>query len=838
MQKLVWQNSNGDVIDLTSGNYGITNWEGFSNTSLNIQSQQVPFQDGGVFLDALMEQRELSVTLAMYDGGNLETRYRLRRELIHVLNPKLGEGYLIYTNDFTSKRIKCVAQIPLFETHNSNDSGTPKASLAWTACEPYWEDLEETVIEINDIGENKVIKNIGDVPAQLKIHLSGYSIDFQLQNLTTQKKIKYNGVLGNQIFIDTNLGQKKVEGSTYSFSKFVNYGGSNNRIYYYSKLGKFFILSYGVLLSSTDGENWKYTPLKQESLNGMVYSEENNILIIVGNTHYFISYDGEIWDSYLWEGGLNYCSDIIYSSKLKKYIATDPNGSFIKSFNGIYWKQVFARPEERIHRPLRIIYINDFDIFVAVGGEYNAGIISTSSDGESWTLTNVENLLYGVAFSESLETIIAVGREGLILKSSDGVNWEKMTSGVSEDLFDVSYCKVKNCFYVVGDNGIILTSTDGINWSSQIETTERLQSVCCADFTLIGGEGVLLFDKKTSELKIVNLGISNRIIDITFSEKLNLYVAVGSEGLILKSADGLTWEKITSGTNNDLQAIVYSEELNLFLIVGDHITITSSDGENWNVNDHSENILCTVYSEVLGLFVIGCNGGKLEISADGLTWNTIILPAGTASIKSIVYSEKLRQFVAVGTVSDTGGYNIYTSSDGENWSGQSLDDISFDSIAYSEYFNKYVASFYSEDYKGVAVSSDGINWSVKKGVIDTKIFNIEFIDDVGLFFALCEDGEFYTSSDGEHWSKIFTEQFGSLLCCCYINNNTFMLFGDSCLIIEMTTVIDPQNNLIQNISVDSDMNLNLQMGQNIMQTVMVNGKVKTSISFRQKYIGV
>jgi hypothetical protein len=78
MQKLVWQNSNGNEIDLTSGNYGITNWEGFSNTELNIQSQQVPFQDGAVFLDALMEQRELSVTLAMQDNNNLETRYSNR----------------------------------------------------------------------------------------------------------------------------------------------------------------------------------------------------------------------------------------------------------------------------------------------------------------------------------------------------------------------------------------------------------------------------------------------------------------------------------------------------------------------------------------------------------------------------------------------------------------------------------------------------------------------------------------------------------------------------------------------------------------------------------------
>ena len=211
MQKLVWQNSNGDVIDLTSGNYGITEWNGFSNTSLNIQSQQVPFQDGGVFLDALMEQRELSVTLAMNDGGNLETRYRMRRELIHILNPKLDEGYLIYTNDFISKRIKCVAQIPLFETHNSNDSGTPKASLAWTACNPYWEDLEETEVDL-PLGEYVTIENEGDIPAQVEVDVNVISptASYKISNETSEESITINGVQNENFKINTNIGNKGI----------------------------------------------------------------------------------------------------------------------------------------------------------------------------------------------------------------------------------------------------------------------------------------------------------------------------------------------------------------------------------------------------------------------------------------------------------------------------------------------------------------------------------------------------------------------------------------------------------------------------------------------------
>ena len=124
MQKLKFINGNGVEIDLTDKvNFGIIAWEWFSADGLNIQSQQVPFQDGGVFLDALMEQRELSVTVAINAKGDLEKRYRLRRELISVLNPKLGEGVLIYTDNYLSKQIHVIPEIPLFDTNNSNDSG-------------------------------------------------------------------------------------------------------------------------------------------------------------------------------------------------------------------------------------------------------------------------------------------------------------------------------------------------------------------------------------------------------------------------------------------------------------------------------------------------------------------------------------------------------------------------------------------------------------------------------------------------------------------------------------------------------------------------------------------
>ena len=181
MQRLVFTNGGGTTIDLTSGNFGITNWEGLSGVDLNIQTQTVPFQDGGVFLDALLEQREISVTVAIQDNNDLSARYERKRQLISALNPKFGEGVLVYTNDYLSRQIKAVPQLPIFENKNSNDSGTLKASVAFTCCSPYWEDLEDTVVDVKGFN---VIQNNGDVPSQIKLNIPAGSTNPIIRNPT------------------------------------------------------------------------------------------------------------------------------------------------------------------------------------------------------------------------------------------------------------------------------------------------------------------------------------------------------------------------------------------------------------------------------------------------------------------------------------------------------------------------------------------------------------------------------------------------------------------------------------------------------------------------------
>lgn len=225
MQKLIFRNGNGKEINLTSGDYGITEWEGFSANELNIQSQQVAFQDGGVFLDALLEQRILSVTVAMNAKNDLEKRYRLRREMISTLNPKLGEGLLIYTNDFLSKQIHVIPQLPVFENNNSNDSGTPKVGCSFVACNPYWEDIEETEKFYSKYSTGEILYE-GDVKSNLEIEI----IPEYGENIAVEKcsihdnnlELVSDDYVNSVVKINCNEGKKSVSKCKLeSFYKYV-----------------------------------------------------------------------------------------------------------------------------------------------------------------------------------------------------------------------------------------------------------------------------------------------------------------------------------------------------------------------------------------------------------------------------------------------------------------------------------------------------------------------------------------------------------------------------------------------------------------------------------------
>ena len=100
-------------------------------------------------------------------------------------------------------------------------------------------------------------------------------------------------------------------------------------------------------------------------------------------------------------------------------------------------------------------------VFVAVG---EAGIILTSSDGNSWTsrTSGTSQGLKSVSYRDN--TFVAVGSSGTILTSSDGTSWTSITSGTSNNLSDISYGG--GTFVAVSNLGTTHSSSDGNSWTS------------------------------------------------------------------------------------------------------------------------------------------------------------------------------------------------------------------------------------------------------------------------------------------------------------------------------------------------------------------------------------
>ena len=816
MQKLVWQNANGDTIDLTSGNYGITHWEGFSDTSLNIQSQQVPFQDGAVFLDALLNQRELSVTLKMQDNGNLEERYRMRRELIHILNPKLGEGYLIYTNDFTSKRIKCLPQVPLFPTHNSNDSGTPSASLSWTACEPYWEDLEEREIVIKD-GESVYLENNGDLESQIIAEIYGLVSNPSIINQTTKKKIKVNIINNNNpLQISTEIGNKDVKDARLKFR--WNAGGTFYCCYTDENIN---IFAGSITCIQTDFEELQ--EIDMPIVPKKIIKLGSGQLLAVGN--------------------YNVC----------------------RSENGFLWEKLANTPT------LSDVAYNDG---VCIGVGSTPYVYKSTNNGTTWISKKIgENDNYSMyAVCHHNGSFYACGNRSNIIKSSNATDWNYVNTPLTAS--ELVAIAQGNGLLIVGGNviglsgGILgITKDDGANWT-QIDITEGAVRFIYFDestnnFLFSASHYIFILLESENYSTTRKIDVFNNINAISGTK--NSYYAVG-QGVIINSNDSIIWENSIEQTESLADVIKYNDSL---IGIYDHYIKTSNDGVNWTEVFHTPSVGRKIIKSKNNIFVIagyniyrsnngedfelvyttqynltdicfgaiqnediviavGSHGLILYTHNEGNDWQ-IISTGLTSEVKSVIFANQ-----------DIWGKNFFAtcqngailkSANGLSWVNVSQSENVINVLATN---NKVFVSFYSVKVSGsvytpyLAFSKDCVHWQL---IEQKSIGWIKVIDNQFFISGI------KSSYDGLHWNdnKVSSEARGL-----YESDGKLIVYGNQG--IKCTSEIITLESLIEDVDIQSDMDLNIAVGKNVITFKTDNdnqyNQSYTILKYRQKYLGV
>lgn len=113
-----------------------------------------------------------------------------------------------------------------------------------------------------------------------------------------------------------------------------------------------------------------------------------------------------------------------------------------------------------------------------------------------------------------------------------------------------------NTWIAVGRNNLVVRTTDGVNWT---ELSGAVPGARWKWLTFGGG-------------RFVAVGFN------TVPDPENPAVDIQVGAVMYSDDDGLTWTSVNSGTKNQLSSVAYSPELNVFVAVGDNGTVVSVKG--------------------------------------------------------------------------------------------------------------------------------------------------------------------------------------------------------------------------------------------------------------------
>jgi photosystem II stability/assembly factor-like uncharacterized protein len=216
-------------------------------------------------------------------------------------------------------------------------------------------------------------------------------------------------------------------------------------------------------------------------------------------------------------------------------------------------------------------------------------IFGTVDGGQSWNTQYSNNNAYTIwsIFPLDHQTVYAVGDYGLILKSSDGSNWQQQSAPTANFLFGVSFYN-NSLGWICGDSGTILKTTNGGSiWSIKSTPT------------------------------------TTRLYDIFFINNTKGW-AVGRDGRIIYTTDGgETWSAQTSGTNSRLYGVYFLDENKGFVVGWDgRLLKTTNGGANWTsvtvpLNEYFYDV---DFVDANTGMVVGWGGACLSTTDGGNTW--------------------------------------------------------------------------------------------------------------------------------------------------------------------------------------------------------------------------
>jgi Pectate lyase superfamily protein len=331
---------------------------------------------------------------------------------------------------------------------------------------------------------------------------------------------------------------------------------------------------------------------------------------------------------------------------------------------------------------------------------------------------------------------VAVGTNGSVLTSADGVSWSNTASGVTNNLLSITYGNSK--FVAVGGNGTVIYSSNATTWqSSGAVAYTTINDVVFGNgiFVLVTLQGSIFTSPDGITWTQRASGVTTSLNSITFNG--STFVAVGMSGTVAYSADGIAWSN-TTVSQYDLSTVRYLNSV--FVAVGSNSKIyTSADGISWNSS------LVDAFTDVTtngtDIYAITSWGDVYISSGTGLNYLSTVT-TGVETFNSIVHNQS-GQVLAL-----TGGGAIYFSTNGISWSLKTTAAAALNAA----YWDTVDLQWVIVGNSGLIYTSpDGNTFTLKTNSNTSNLYGISRIPG-GNYIAVGASGTVLTSSNTSSWT--------------------------------------------------------------------------------------
>ena len=222
-----------------------------------------------------------------------------------------------------------------------------------------------------------------------------------------------------------------------------------------------------------------------------------------------------------------------------------------------------------------------------------------------------------LSVTASADLFVAVGNQGRVATSPDGVTWTPQTSGTAARLIGSAWGA--GTFVAVGDGGTILSSPNGTNWTARVSgVTARLHSVRFGNglFLTAGESFTLLTSPNGADWAVQSPGLTFFPYFIACGN--GLFLLEGTAPANVLSADGTNWFQRPSGSTGGLYTAGFGKGMFLAIDIGNHV-LTSTDASNWTQRGSVTVFRPSALVYGNGEFVV-CGDGPPEYSETGVQW--------------------------------------------------------------------------------------------------------------------------------------------------------------------------------------------------------------------------